>query len=329
MLDRRTFIGGVMGGFFAVPLAARAQDARTRRIGILMGIAENDPEGQARVAAFRQGLQDLKWVEGRNIRIDLRWGTGDATRVKAHAAELVSLAPNVILATNTPTVRALQQATRAIPMVFAGLADPVGDGAVTSLSKPGGNITGFSSFDAAIAGKWLQLLKEISPNIVRVAVIFNPDTAPHSIFMPALEAAASSVALKLIRATVRDTAAIENAIATLGREPGGGLVVMPDVFVTGHRELVIAVAARNRVAAVYPFRFWVAQGGLLAYGPDIVDQYRRVATYIDRILQGAKPADLPVQAPTKFELAINLRTAKAVGLTIPQSLLVRATEVIE
>jgi putative tryptophan/tyrosine transport system substrate-binding protein len=329
-MDRRTFIGSVAGGLFAVPLAARAQqDARTRRIGILMGIAENDPEGQARVAAFRQGLQDLKWVEGRNIRIDLRWGTGDATRVKAYAAELVSLAPDVILATNTPTVRALQQATRAIPMVFAGLTDPVGDGAVSSLSKPGGNITGFSSFDAAIAGKWLQLLKEISLNIVRVAVIFNPDTAPHSIFMPALEAAAPSVALKLIRATVRDTAAIENAIATLGREPGGGLVVMPDVFVAGHRELVIALAARNRVAAVYPFRYWVAQGGLLGYGPDIVDQYRRAATYIDRILQGAKPADLPVQAPTKFELAINLRTAKAVGLTIPQSLLVRADEVIE
>ena len=329
-MDRRTFIGSVAGGLLAVPLAARAQqDARTRRIGILMGIAENDPEGQARVAAFRQGLQDLKWVEGRNIRIDIRWGTGDATRAKAYAAELVSLAPDVILATNTPTVRALQQATRAVPMVFAGLTDPVGDGAVTSLSKPGGNITGFSSFDAAIAGKWLQLLKEISLNIVRVAVIFNPDTAPHSIFMPALEAAAPSVALKLIRATVRDTAAIENAIATLGREPGGGLVVMPDVFVTGHRELVIALAARNRVPAVYPFRYWVAQGGLLGYGPDIVDQYRRVATYIDRILQGAKPADLPVQAPTKFELAINLRTAKAVGLTIPQSLLVRADEVIE
>ena len=212
-MDRRTFIGSVAGGLLAMPLAARAQqDARTRRIGILMGIAENDPEGQARVAAFRQGLQDLKWVEGRNIRIDIRWGTGDATRVKAYAAELVSLAPDVILATNTPTVRALQQATRAIPMVFAGLTDPVGDGAVTSLSKPGGNITGFSSFDAAIAGKWLQLLKEISLNIVRVAVIFNPDTAPHSIFMPALEAAAPSVALKLIRATVRDTAAIENAV---------------------------------------------------------------------------------------------------------------------
>jgi ABC-type uncharacterized transport system substrate-binding protein len=223
MLDRRTFIGSFAGGLLAVPLAARAQqDARTRRIGILMGITENDPEGQARVAAFRQGL---------------------------HA--------------------------------------------------------------------------------VRVAVIFNPDTAPHSLFMPALEAAAPSVALKLIRAPVRDTAAIENAIATLGREPGGGLVVMPDVFVTGLRELVIALAARNRVAAVYPFRYWVAQGGLLAYGPDIVDQFRRVATYIDRVLRGAKPADLPVQAPTKFELAINLRTAKAVGLTIPQSLLVRADEVIE
>ena len=330
MMDRRTFIGGVTGGLLAVPFAARAQqDARTRRIGILMGIAENDPEGQARVAAFRQGLQDLKWVEGRNIRIDIRWGTGDATRVKAYAAELVSLAPDVILATNTPTVRALQQATRAIPMVFAGLTDPVGDGAVTSFSKPGGNITGFSSFDPAIAGKWLQLLKEISVNIVRVAVIFNPDTAPHSIFLPALEAAALSVGVKLVLATVRDTAAIENAIATLGRESGGGLVVMPDVFVAGHRELVIALAARYRVAAVYPFRYWVAQGGLLAYGPDIVDQYRRVTAYIDRILQGAKPADLPVQAPTKFELAINLKTAKALGLTIPPTVLLRADEEIQ
>lgn len=330
MVERRTLIGGLMGGLLALPFAARAQqDARTRRIGILMGTAESDPEAQARVAAFRRGLQDLKWVEGRNIRIDLRWGTGDAIRVKAYAAELASLAPDVILATNTPTVRALQQATRAIPTVFVGLADPVGDGAVTSLSKPDANITGFSSFDTSIAGKWLQLLKEISPNTVRVAVIFNPDTAPHSLFMPALEAAAPSVGLKLIRAIVRDAAAIENAIGTLQREPGAGLVVMPDIFVTGHRELVIALAVRNRVPTIYPFRYWVAQGGLLAYGPDIVDQFRRVATYVDRILHGAKPADLPVQAATKFELAINLKTAKAVGLTIPQSLLVRADEVIE
>jgi len=197
------------------------------------------------------------------------------------------------------------------------------------VSKPDANITGFSSFDASIAGKWLQLLKEIAPNIVRVAVMFNLDTAPHSLFMPALEAAAPSIGLKLTRATVRDAAAIENAMSALQREPGAGLVVMPDVFVTGHRELVIARAARNRIPTIYPFRYWVAQGGLLGYGPDIIDQYRRVATYVDRVLHGVKPADLPVQAATKFDLAINLKAAKGIGLTIPQSLLVRADELIE
>jgi putative ABC transport system substrate-binding protein len=327
-VSRRTFIT-MLGGAAAWPFAARAQQAgRVRRIGVLMGIAESDREGQTRLTAFRQGLQDLNSPESRNIRIDYRWGAGDAARIKDYAAELIGLAPDAILATNTPTVRALQQATQAIPIVFAGLSDPVGDGFVASLSKPGGNITGFSSLDPAIAGKWLQLLKEIAPGIVRIAVIFNPDTAPHSIYLPAIEAAAPSLAVTLSRATVREAGAIEGAIATLG-QPGSGLVVMPDVFTFGHRKLIYGLAAQYRVPTVYPFRYHPADGGLMSYGSDITNQFRQAAAYIDRIFHGAKPADLPVQAPTKFELVINLKTAKALGLDVPPMLLARADEVIE
>jgi putative tryptophan/tyrosine transport system substrate-binding protein len=327
-VSRRTFIT-MLGGAAAWPFVARAQQAgRVRRIGVLMGIAESDREGQTRLTAFRQGLQDLNSPESRNIRIDYRWGAGDAARIKDYAAELIGLAPDAILATNTPTVRALQQATQAIPIVFAGLSDPVGDGFVASLSKPGGNITGFSSLDPAIAGKWLQLLKEIAPGIVRIAVIFNPDTAPHSIYLPAIEAAAPSLAVTLSRATVREAGAIEGAIATLG-QPGSGLVVMPDVFTFGHRKLIYGLAAQYRVPTVYPFRYHPADGGLMSYGSDITNQFRQAAAYIDRIFHGAKPADLPVQAPTKFELVINLKTAKALGLDVPPMLLARADEVIE
>jgi putative tryptophan/tyrosine transport system substrate-binding protein len=328
-VKRREFIT-LAGGAAAWPLAARAQQAGgMRRIGVLMGIAESDPEGQARVAAFRQGLQELKWAEGRNTLTDVRWGAGDNTRIQTYAGELVDLAPDVILATNTPTVRTLQQATKTIPVVFAGLSDPVGDGFVTSLSKPGGNITGFSSLDTAIMGKWLQLLKEIAPGITQIAVIFNPDTAPHSIYLRALEAAAPSLAVTLLRATVRDTAAIESTFDALGRESGSGLILMPDIFTFGHRKLIYTLAARHRLPTIYPFRYHAADGGLISYGSDVADQFRRAASYIDRILHGAKPADLPIQAPTKFELVINLKTAKALGLTVPDNLLAIADEVIE
>ena len=328
-MRRREFIG-LLGGATAWPLGVRAQQAeRKRHIGIFMGQLESDPQGQARVAAFLQGLRELKWVEGNNIRIDIRWGTSDPAQVRAFAAELVGLTPEVILGTNTPQMRALKQATQTIPIVFAALADPVGDGIVASLSQPGGNITGFSSFDAALGGKWLQLLKESSPGLVRVAVIFKPDTAPHSLFLPALEAAARAAELTLVRAAVRDTAAIEGAISSIASDPGSGLVVMPDNFVGRHRQLVMTLAARHRLPVVYPLPYFAVDGGLMAYGPDFVDQFRRAATYVDRVLQGAKPADLPVQAATRFELVINLKTANALGLTVPATLLARADEVIE
>jgi putative ABC transport system substrate-binding protein len=329
-MKRREFITLLGGAAAAWPMAAQAQQPeRMKRIGVLMGIAESDPEGQARVAAFRQGLQALKWVEGGNINIELRWATGDATRTRAYAAELVSLAPDVIFAQNTPIIRELVRETRTIPIVFAVVSDPIGDGFVTSLSKPGGNITGFSSLDPDVAGKWLQLLKQVLPSIRRVAVIFNPDTAPHSIFLPALEAAAPSFAVDLIHATVRDTAAIESAIATLAREPDGGLLVMPDVFVANNRKLIYKLSDQYRVPTVYPFRYHAADGGLMSYGPDIVDQSRQAASYVDRILKGEKPSDLPVQAPTKYQLVINLKTAKILDLTIPPTVLALADEVIE
>jgi putative tryptophan/tyrosine transport system substrate-binding protein len=329
-VGRRQFISALGGTVVAWPLAARAQQtSRMRRIGVLMGQAESDPEGQARVAAFRLGLQELRWTEGNNVHTDIRWGAGDATRIKTFVAELVNLTPDVILGVNTPVVRALKQATQTIPIVFAALSDPIGDGIVTSLSKPGGNITGFSGFDPAIAGKWLQLLKEISPGIVRVAVIFNPDTAPDSIFWPALEAAAPLVGVTLIRATVRDPAAIESAIAAVASTPGGGLVVMPDIFTALHRAVIIASAARHRLPAVYPFRYHIVDGGLISYGPDYIEQFRRAASYIDRILKGEKPSDLPVQAPTKFEFVINRKTAKALAIDIPPLMLANADEVIE
>ena len=328
-MKRRQFIT-LLGGAAAWPLAAHAQQSeRMRRIGIFMGQLESDPQGQARVAAFRQGLRDLKLIEGINISIDIRWGSGDAAQVSALAAELVNLAPDVILGSNTPQMRALKNATQTIPIVFAGLADPVGDGLVASLSKPGANITGFSSFDAALGGKWLQLLKEVSPNLVRVAIIFNPDTAPHSLFLPELEVAARSAGLTLVRAAVRDAAAIEGAIVSLASAPGSGLIVMPDVFVARHRQLVIALAAQHRVPTVYPLPYFAVDGGLMAYGSDFDDQFKRAASYVDRVLQGARPTDLPVQAATKFQLVINLKTAKSLGLTVPPSLLARADEVIE
>jgi putative tryptophan/tyrosine transport system substrate-binding protein len=327
-MNRRAFITLLGGTTVACPIAAFAQQ-RPRRIAVLMGVAESDPQGQARTAAFRQALQELKWIDGRSVHIDYRWAAADAARAQAYAAELVGLAPDVILGTNTPTVRALHQATKTIPIVFAGLSDPVGDGFVASLAKPGGNITGFSSLDAAIIGKWLQLLKEVAPATERVAVMFNPATATQSIYLPVLEAAAPSFKVTIVTATVGDVGAIETAIAALGREPGVGLVLIPDVFTSLHRRLIYPLVAQRRIPTVYPFRFHPADGGLMSYGSDITDQFRQAASYVDRVLHGAKPADLPVQAPTKFELAINLKTAKALGLDVPQTLLATADEVIE
>jgi putative ABC transport system substrate-binding protein len=327
-MRRREFVR-LLGGVVAMwPLTTGAQQAGMR-LGVLMGIAESDPEGQARISAFRHAFRDLKWIEGSNVHVDYRWATGDASRTQAYAAELVSLAPDVILATNTPTVRSLHQLTKTIPIVFAGLSDPIGDGFVTSLSKPGGNITGFSSLDAAIIGKWLQLLKEIAPSTDSVGVLFNPQTATQSIYLPVLETAAPGSGVTIIRATVHDSDSIENAVASLGRHSHAGLVIIPDVFTFGHRKLIYALAARFRVPAIYPFRYHAADGGLISYGSDITDQFRQAASYVDRNLHGARPADLPVQAPTKFELVINLKSAKALDIEVPPTLLARADEVIE
>ena len=298
-------------------------------IGVLMGVSESDTEGQARIAAFRRGLEALRWLEGQNINLDIRWGNGDGARIKSLAVELAAAAPDVILGTNTPTVRALKAATTTVPVVFAGLSDPVGDGIVESLARPGGNITGFSSFDSPLAGKWLQYLIEVQSGTKRVTVMFNPDTAPHSLFLPILEAAAKQLGVPLVQAKVRDVAAVETAMAALGSEPGQALIVLADVFSTLHRGLIIALAERYRVPAIYPGRYFVTDGGLICYGSDFADQYQRAASYVDRILQGLSVADLPVQAPIKFQLVINLKTAKAIGIEIPLSLLATADEVIE
>jgi putative ABC transport system substrate-binding protein len=290
---------------------------------------ENDALAKPRVSTFTQALADLGWTDGRNVRMEPRWSGADINRIGALAQELVGLQPDIILAGGGTETVALQRETRTIPIVFATGVDPVASGIVPRLNQPGGNITGFVSLEASLGGKWLELLSEIAPGLKRAAIMFNPDTGPVSTYMPSLEMAARSLKVVLVTAPVHTDAEIETAIIALGREPGGGLVVMPDAFMIGHRAPIIAAAARNNVPAVYWVSDFARDGGLLSYGPDRVDLFRRAAAYVDRILRGAKPAELPVQLPTKFEMVVNLKTAKALGLNVPQSLLVTADEVIE
>jgi putative tryptophan/tyrosine transport system substrate-binding protein len=326
---RRGFIA-ILGGTAAWPLAGRAQQSeRVRRVGVLEALAEGNPSAQTNVAAFARALGRFGWVEDKNIRIDYRFGAGDPKLFKTYATELVEMSPDAVLASNTPALAALREQTRTIPIVFVTVADPVGQGFVQSLPRPGGNITGFGSFDPPLMGKWLQLLKDVAPSVARIAVIFNPDTAPDpAMFNREIEAAAPSVGMRVTLAPVRDDPAIEEALAAHAREPGGGVITLPDSFNVTHRDVIIAAAARRNLPLIGPFAFPRA-GGLMSYWFDPVDLYAQAAFYIDRILKGASPADLPVQQPTKYKLTINLKTAKALGLTVPPAMLDLADEVIE
>jgi putative tryptophan/tyrosine transport system substrate-binding protein len=329
-MKRRQFIALLGGGAAAWPLAARAQQGeRVQRIGVLVSIAPDDPEAQARVAAFIHELQQLGWADGRNLRIDVRWGAGDAERIRRYAAELVALAPNAILAVGGGGVGPLLQTTRTVPIVFTLTPDPVGAGFVDSLTRPGGNATGFTNFEYGIGGKWLELLKEIAPRVTRAAVLRDPAIPAGIGQFGAIQAVAPSFGIELRPVDVRDAGEIERAVATFARSSNDGLIVTSNALALVHRNLIVTLAARHRLPTIYPFRFFVTAGGLASYGPDSIDPQRRAASYVDRILKGEKPADLPVQAPTKYELAINLKTAKALGLDVPTSLLARADEVIE
>ena len=331
-MNRREVIAA-LGAAAASPLLALAQPSeQMHRVGVLSSFLQDDPAGVADVAVFQQGLADLGWIEGRNIRIELRWPGGDVERAQALAKELVGLQPDVLLAGNsTPVTAALQRETRTIPIVFVGVGDPVASGLIAGLPQPGGNLTGFFNWEASFGGNWLELLLEIAPDIKRVAMIFNPDTAPlvGSHFSPSFEAAARSRKVEQMAAPVHSDAEIETVIGSAGRESHGGLVVLPDAFVRVHRTPIILLAARYNVPAVYSESFWPREGGLLSYGVDRVDIFRRSASYFDRLLRGAKPSKLPVQIPTRFELVVNLKTAKALGLVVPSSILVSAYEVIE
>jgi ABC-type uncharacterized transport system substrate-binding protein len=326
-MKRRKFIS-LIGGAAAWPLAAHAQQVeRVRRIGALMNLAADDAEALGRITAFVQGLQQLGWTDGRNVRIVARWAAGNADNFRKHAAELVALAPDAILATSTPAVLALQQATHTVPIVFVQVIDPVAAGMVASLARPGGNTTGFTVFEYGMSGKWVELLKEIAPGVRRVAVL--RDLAIGIAQLAAIQAVAPSLGVELSVIGVRDADEIESAVTAFARSPNGGLIVTASTSAAMHRELISTLATRHRLPAVYSFRYFVMAGGLISYGPDSIDPYRRAASYVDRILKGEKPADLPVQAPTKYELVINLKTAKALGIEMPAQLLARADEVIE
>jgi putative ABC transport system substrate-binding protein len=330
VLLRREFITLLGGAVAAWPLAARAQQGeRVRRIGVLMNLAADDPEALARLAAFHQGLQEAGWVVGRNIRIDYRWGAGDADLFRRYATELVALVPEVVLATSGTTVPWLLQATRSVPIVFTQTPDPVGAGFVASLAHPGGNITGFTNFDYSIGGKFLELLKEIAPRVTRAAVLRDPRDPAGVGQWAAIQTAAPSFGVELRPVDVRDAGEIERGLTAMARSSNGGLIVTGSAPAAVHRDLIITLADRQQLPAIYPFRYFVVQGGLVSYGADPVDQFRRAAGYVDRILRGEKPADMPVQNPTKYELVINLKTAKALGLDIPTTVLARADEVME
>jgi putative ABC transport system substrate-binding protein len=328
-LRRREFVAA-LGGAAAWPLAARAQlGDRMRRIGVLMPQDENDPVAKTQVSAFTQALAVLGWTDGRNMRIDLRWGGADIHRIQALAQELVGLQPDIIVTGATPPTAAVERETRTIPIVFVSVTDPVAISIVARLDRPSGNITGFANYEATLGGKWVELLSEIAPGLKRAAIMFNPDVPPASAYLPSVETAARSLKVVATIAPVHNDVEIETAITALGRETRGGLVVMPDLLALGHRASIISAAARNNVPAVYWASEFVREGGLLSYGVDRVDTFRRAATYVDRILRGAKPGDLPVQLPTKFEMVVNRKTATALGLAIPPSILLRADEVIE
>ena len=331
MIGRRQFITLLGGAAAAWPLAAYAQqDDRIRRVGALMPFGEDDPQAQARLHMFRQGLADHGWVEGRNLRLDVRWAGADVARQQSNARELVLLAPEVILAPNTTVVRALQDATRTIAIVFVNVTDPVTTRLVSNLARPEANVTGFMQFEYSMAAKWLSLLKDVAPHLARVVLLFNPDTAPYApLFARAAHEAGERLALKVTAAGMRDAAAIEPAIAAVAGRGDGGLISLPDVFTFANRATTIALAAKYRVPAIYNARHFSADGGLMSFGPDTRLQFRDGATYVDRILRGARPGDLPVQFSTKFELVLNLKTAKALGLEIPQTLLATADEVIQ
>jgi ABC-type uncharacterized transport system substrate-binding protein len=328
-MKRREFIAALGGAAVAWPLRARAQQTeRVRRIGVLMNALEDDRETKVRFEAFLQGLRQLGWIEGRNVRIDTRWGTADIERQRKEAVELVALAPDLILGTTTPSTAALQQATRTIPIVFAMVVDPVGTGFVDSLARPGGNTTGFMQFEYSLAGKWLELLRQIAPGVTRAAVLRDPANPSGIGQFAVIQAMAPSLGMEVIPVNVRDSAEIERVITVFARSTNGGLVATGGQ-VTQHRELIIRLAAKHRLPTVYPYRYYVTGGGLISYGPDLPGLFRQAAGYVDRILKGEKPGDLAVQAPTKYELVINLKAAKAIGLDVPATVLVRADEVIE
>jgi putative tryptophan/tyrosine transport system substrate-binding protein len=328
-IRRRELVVALGSAAAAWPLAARSQPGeRARRIGVLMNLSENDPEAQGLVAAFREGLAQLGWIDGRNVRIDYRWSAGDLDRIRRYAAELVALPPEVILAYGGSTVGPLQQVTRTVPIVFVEVIDPVGAGFVMGLARPGGNTTGFSLFEFGIAGKWLELLKQITPHMTRAVVIRDPSSPGGGGQVGAIQALAPSLRVEVTSVGLRDAGEIQRAV-TVAREANGGLIVTVSPLATVNRELIITLAAQHRVPTVYPLRYFATSGGLSSYGPERLEPYRRAPSYVDRILKGEKPAELPVQPPTKYELVINLKTAKALGLEVPPTLLARADEVIE
>jgi ABC-type uncharacterized transport system substrate-binding protein len=332
-MRRREFITlvGSVGAWLLTPHRAIAQPSdRVRRIAVLSGFAATDPEAQARIAALQQGLNELGWAEGRNLSIEFRWDPGGAVQMREFARELIELKPDLVLGMTTPALTALVEETKTIPILFVNIVDPLGRGFISNMARPGGNVTGFLNFEFSMGGKWLETLKQIAPAVERVALLFNPRTAPYAnSFIRVAEAAAPSFGVQPIAAGVHDDGELERTVAEFAAKPAGGLIILPDSFTTGHRGLIVTLAARCRLPAVYPLRVFAASGGLISNGGDPIDIFRRAASYVDRILKGANPGDLPVQTPTKFEVVINLKTANALGLSVPPMLLARADEVIE